>query len=181
MGLKYSLIEPRNLVELQMAELQKSNDADVARAFGVPMLVLGEVQANGANSVEATRLFVMTCLQPMVRRVCDAIGLYLLSDSERAAGIRIAISLRDLTRGHGVELSDSLSKLVLAGVISRNEARADLGLVATPDGAPLLVPVNMETVEQASARTAANAAAQAADIQAENIVALPRAFRMALK
>jgi HK97 family phage portal protein len=180
-GLTYAAIDLRNLVELQMAELQKSNDGDIARAFNIQPMVLGEIQTNRANSVEATRLFVMTCLQPMVRRVCDAIGLYLLSDGERAAGIRIAISLRDLTRGHGVELADSLSKLVLAGVISRNEARADLGLVATPDGAPLLVPLNMETVEQAATRIAANAATQAADIQAENVVALPRAFRMALK
>jgi hypothetical protein len=59
----------------------------------------------------------------MVRRVCDAVGLYLLSEQERASGVRVNISLRDLTRGHGQELSDSLSKLVLAGIISRNEAR----------------------------------------------------------
>jgi hypothetical protein len=146
-------------------------------------MVQGEIQTNRADSVEATRLFVMLCLQPMVRRVCDAVGLYLLSASERAAGIRVAISLRDLTRGHGVELADSLSKLVLAGAISRNEARADLGLVSVDDAAPLLVPTNMETTEQAAARSAAATAPTPLppNIQGEgNVVALPRAFREAL-
>jgi hypothetical protein len=75
-------------------------------------MMQGEIQANRADSVEATRLFVILCLGPMVRRVCDAVGRYLLSDEECAAGIRVNISLRDLMRGHGVELSDSLSKLV---------------------------------------------------------------------
>src|SRR5262249_4041776 len=93
-GLEYKSIDLRNLVELQMAELQKSNDADIARVFGVPLQVIGEIVQNRANAQEATRLLVMTCLQPMVRRVCDAVGLYLLSPSERAAGIRVAISLR---------------------------------------------------------------------------------------
>jgi HK97 family phage portal protein len=178
-GLTYQALEIKNLASLQMAELAKSNDADIARAFNVPLQVVGEVVQNRANAEEATRLLVMTCLQPMSRRVCDALGLYLLSPLERAQGIRMDISLRDLTKGHGVELSDALSKLVLAGIISRNEARSDLGLVATPEGAELLVPVNMQTVSQSDQRLAA-VAPQAPQLQGENVVALPRSFRKAL-
>jgi hypothetical protein len=55
--------------------------------------------------------------------------------------------------------------------------------VATDDGAPLLVPVNMETVAQAAARSEANTAPPIApDRQSEgNVVALPRAFREAMR
>jgi hypothetical protein len=73
------------------------------------------------------------------------------------------ISLRRLTRGFGVELADAQSKEVLAGIKSRNEARAEQGLAGSPDTAPFLVPINMETVEQAQARsTRANAESAAA-------------------
>jgi HK97 family phage portal protein len=180
-GLEYKSIDVRNLAELQMAELQKSNDADIARAFGVPLQVIGEIVQNRANAQEATRLLVMTCLQPMARRVTDALGLYLLSEADRAAGIRVNISLRDLTRGHGVELADSLSKLVLAGVVTRNEARSDLGLMGDPAAADFWQPVNIETVSQAASRSTANVAAAVApsapELAAEgNVVALTRAL-----
>jgi HK97 family phage portal protein len=152
-GLKYALIEPRNLAELQMAELAKHNDLDVCRAFNVPPNAVGIIDiGNRATSVEQGRLLVSLCLAPMAARVADAVGLYLLSEAERGAGIRIGISLRDLTRGHGDELAQSLSRLVLAGVISRNEARAEIGLPGTSDTDPFVVPVNVETIEQAARR-----------------------------
>jgi HK97 family phage portal protein len=186
-GLKYQAIALANLVELQMAELQKSNDQDICRAFNVPPQVVGEVTQNRANSEEATRLLTMTCLRPMARRVTDALGLYLLSDAERAQGIRVSISLRSLTRGHGLELAQSLNALVLGGVITRNEARSDLGLIADPAAQDFWQPVNVETTTQASQRSAANTASalgpQAPDLQAEgNVVSfVPRSFREALQ
>jgi HK97 family phage portal protein len=70
-GLKFKLIERANLVEIQMAELAKANDSDVARAFNVPVIILGEIQSNRANSVEATRMFVSMCLETMAARVGD--------------------------------------------------------------------------------------------------------------
>jgi HK97 family phage portal protein len=162
-GLKYQLVERQNLVEIQMAELAKANDADVARAFNVPLMVLGEITANRANSVEATRLFVSMCLETMAARVGDAVGLFVLTPAERSAGLRVVINLRRLTRGFGVELADAQSKEVLAGIKSRNEARAEQGLAGSPDTAPFLVPVNMETTEQAQQRSdRANAESAAA-------------------
>jgi HK97 family phage prohead protease len=126
---------------------------DVARAFNVPLMVLGEITANRANSVEATRLFVSMCLETMASRVGDAVGLFVLTPAERSAALRVVINLRRLTRGFGVELADAQSKEVLAGIKSRNEARAEQGLAGSADTAPFLVPVNMETTEQAQQRS----------------------------
>jgi hypothetical protein len=94
----------------------------------------------------------------------------------------VTISLQSLTKGHGEELSNSLSKLVLGGILTPNEARASLGLIARDDGAELLRPVNMESVGQSEARAAAANAAKTvfpapAAPQFEGLVALPRAFR----
>jgi HK97 family phage portal protein len=165
-GLEYSLIEPRNLAELQMAELSKHNDLDIARAFNLPPNALGIIDiGNRATSVEQGRLLVSLCLAPMAARVADAVGLYLLGERERAAGLRIGISLRDLTRGHGDELAQSLSRLVLSGVISRNEARAELGLPGTADTDPYLVPVNVETVQQSQDRNERQNARVAAETE----------------
>ena len=80
---------------------------------------------------------------------------------------RVVISLRRLTRGFSVELADAQSKEVLAGIKSRNEARAEQGLAGSPDTAPFLVPINMETVEQAQARSARANAESAAAIAAQ--------------
>src|SRR6516225_895307 len=98
-------------------------------------MILGEIQANRANSVEATRVFVSMCLETMAARVGDAVGLFVLTPVERSAGLRVVINLRRLTRGFGVELAHAQSKEVLAGSKSRNEARAEQGLAGLPDGA----------------------------------------------
>ena len=181
-GLKYTLIEPRDLASLQMAELAKSNDADIARAFSIPLLVLGEVQSNRANTVESTRLLVSLCLRPMAVRVADALGLYLLNPTERAAGVRISIPLQSLTRGFGVELADSLSKLVLAGVLTRNEARADIDRAGDADAADLWQPVNVETVGQAQARQDRLNTPPPAPAAKDNVVPLvPHTFLEAMR
>jgi hypothetical protein len=101
----------------------------------------------------------------------------------RRSDIRIEIPLRDLTQGHGQELANSLNALVLAGVISRNEARTSLGLVATDATGEFYQPVNVETTDQAENRNAANSSASAPDatapdIQAENVVPLTRGLRV---
>ena len=57
-----------------------------------------------------------------------------------------------LVRGFGLELSEALSRYVLAGVMSRSEARRAIGLPGRADTDPMLQPVNVEAVEQAQAR-----------------------------
>jgi HK97 family phage portal protein len=172
-GLQFHLLERQNLAQMQFAELAKLNDADIARSFGVPLLVLGEIEANRANATEASRLFVSTCLQPMAERVGDAVGQFILSRAERSAGLRIVISLQRLTRGFGVELADAQSKEVLAGIKSRNEARAEQGLAGSPDTAAYWQPINVETVAQAEARSARANAESAAAIAAQERPPMP--------
>jgi hypothetical protein len=75
-----------------------------------------------------------------------------LSDAERASGIRVAINLESLVRGFGLELSEALSRYSLAGVMSRSEARRAIGRPGRPDTDPIFQPINIETTDQAQAR-----------------------------
>ena len=83
------------------------------------------------------------------------------------------ISLRRLTRRFGVELTDAQSREVLAGIKSRNEARAEQGLAGSPDTAPFWQPISVETVAQAEARCARANAESAAAIAAQEKPPMP--------
>src|SRR4029077_19964755 len=89
------------------------------------------------------------------------IGQLMLSDSQRAMGLRVTINLEPLIRGYGLELSEALSRYVSTGIMSRNEARRTMGLPGRPDADELLQPVNVETTDQARQRQ------DGADTQAE--------------
>ena len=71
-------------------------------------------------------------------------------------------------RGYGLELSEALSRYVLGGIISRNEARRALGYPGRSDGDELWQPVNQETVQQAQARQDRADATAEASITAAN-------------
>ena len=71
-------------------------------------------------------------------------------------------------RGYGLELSEALSRYVLGGIMSRNEARRALGYPGRPDGDELWQPVNQETVQQAQSRQDRADATAEANIAAAN-------------
>src|SRR4029077_9324461 len=97
------------------------------------------------------------------------IGQLMLSDSQRAMGLRVTINLEPLIRGYGLELSEALSRYVSTGIMSRNEARRTMGLPGRPDADELLQPVNVETVDQAQQRQdRADQQAEAATATAAN-------------
>ena len=118
---------------------------------------------------DESRRLVSLALQPLAVRVGDAVGQLLLSDAERASGLRVAINLESLVRGFGLELSEALSRYVLGGIMSRSEARRAIGLPGRADTDPMFQPVNIETVDQAQQRQdRADAQAAAATTTAAN-------------
>jgi hypothetical protein len=64
--------------------------------------------------------------------------------------LRVEIDLEGWLRGSGSSLADMLSKLVLGGIATPDEARGFIGLppAANGGGAVLLRPVNMATSDQ---------------------------------
>jgi HK97 family phage portal protein len=153
-GLEFKTIDSRDLASLQMAELAKLSELGVCQAFNVPASAGLSITDNTGRGlvIDETRRLVSLCLQPLAVRVGDAIGLLMLSDQQRAMGMKVSINLEPLVRGYGVEQSESTSRLVLAGIMSRDEARRTIGLPGRPDADTLLQPVNVETTDQAQQR-----------------------------
>jgi hypothetical protein len=61
---------------------------------------------------------------------------------------------------------------LLGRIKTRNEARAEQGLAGLPDGADLLVPANMETVDQPQQGSARANAESAAAVAAQEMPAM---------
>jgi hypothetical protein len=153
--LEFKTIDARDLASLQMAELAKLSELGVCQAFNVPASAVGlSITDNSGRGlvIDETRRLVSLCLQPLAVRVGDAIGQLMLSDAQRATGLRVTINLEPLIRGYGLELSEALSRYVSTGIMSRNEARRTMGLPGRPDADELLQPVNVETLDQAQQR-----------------------------
>jgi Phage portal protein len=170
---------PRGGLDLQGNHQSRSGGASaggvepaeraVAQAFNVPPSSVGQVEHQSRSTViDETRRLVSLSLAPLAARVGDALGQLLLSPQERAQGIRVAINLESLVRGYGLELSEALSRYVLAGVLSRNEARRTLGYPGRSDGDALRQPVNVEITDQAQSRQDRADATAEANIAAAN-------------
>jgi HK97 family phage portal protein len=172
-GLTYQEIKVRDMAALQLAELSRLNDVAVCQAFSVPPSSIGIIDRTTRATIEdESRRLVSLCLAPLAARVGDAIGLLLLSEVERASGLRVSISLESLVRGFGLELSEALSRYVPGGILTRNEARKAIGYPGRPDSEAPFQPINIETVDQAAARSErayAESAAQQQQIAANDI------------
>ena len=179
-GLVYNSIQSADLEKMQMAALVKASDADVARAFNLPVEILGGFEsANRATAAESTRL-VTTCLRPWVRRVASCLETYLGAHGLITAGQYVDIGLDDLTSGFGSERADTESKLVLAGIKTPNDSRAGLGLPAAPGGEELLRRSTSRAISDVARRQDrqdAAAAAAAANHPAPSSAALAAALR----
>jgi HK97 family phage portal protein len=182
-GLEYKQITSRDMAALQLAELARMSDIGVCMSFGVPPSSIGLIDKTTRSTIEdESRRLASLALQPLAVRVGDAVGQLLLSDQERASGVRVTINLESLVRGFGLELSEALSRYVLGGIMSRSEARRAIGLPGRADTDPMFQPINIETVDQAQQRqdradaaqetTAAHATAANSNVAASLIRAL---------
>jgi len=124
---------------------------EIAKLFLIPPLALGDTgSVNRASAQVEFEALYRNCLHPAAIRVADQIGRQLLGWDSWSAGLRVEIDLEGWLRGSGASLADMLSKLVLGGIATPDEARGFIGLppAANGGGAVLLRPVNMATSDQ---------------------------------
>ncbi|MCU7837023.1 MAG: phage portal protein [gamma proteobacterium symbiont of Taylorina sp.] len=148
-GVKASILDSGNASDFQIAELDRVNTLLISRVFGIPPSLLGETGGvNYSTSIEVTRAFYALTLKPWTTRISDCFGQALLSESERLKGVKVHIDLSSLIRGEGTELSEYLSRMVNAGIITVNESRNMIGLTDVKDGNEIRSPVNTEPLYQ---------------------------------
>lgn len=143
-GLKYETIDPTDLVKLATIETASLGTAEICRLFGVPASLL-ETEGSGAraSAVEDRRRLGAFCTSPLARLIEDALGSTLLSQRQRDMGLQVTVDTSASLIGEGAEMSDTLSKLANAGILTPNECRAWLAYGSAGAEADFLrAPVN---------------------------------------
>lgn len=131
--------------ELQFLQLREFQIEEIARWFDVPLVLLHHMSKTSSwgTGVEAIMLaFVRNNLRPWLRAWEQAISRDLII----APGLYSArFDTEELQRGDSKALAEFISRLVLNGVLTRNEGRAMLGYNHVPGLDTPLTPSNTTT------------------------------------
>ena len=125
---------------------------EVARIFGVPLHMLGNLErATFSNIEHQSREFVMYSLRPWVKRWEEEINRKLFTESEKRRGIYWRFNLDSLLRGDSEARAKLISEYMKWGILTRDEVRRLEGFNDSSDttGDKHYVPVNMVPAEMA--------------------------------
>lgn len=142
---------------IRVKELSGSNDSDrlletrrfqveeIARAFRVPVYMIGDLTKSSYSSVEQQGLdFVTFTLVPHLKRWEGAVARDLIVDDDNYFA---QFDVRGLMRGDNVSRAQYLRELWNLGVLSINEIRASEGMNPIEEGDKRFVQVNMALLE----------------------------------
>ncbi|MEZ5933120.1 MAG: phage portal protein [Alphaproteobacteria bacterium] len=116
---------------------------EICRVYGVPPSAIGEVsKATFSNVEEQQRQLIRSAIMPWVARAGAALSQAFLTAEERRQ-MRVGFRDSDLNRANLKDRSEYLSRLVQAGVMSRNEARELERLPPVAGGDQILTPLNL--------------------------------------
>lgn len=121
-------------VDAQFQQLRIFQLQEIARAFNIPAILLGELsRATWSNSAEMQRLFLMLCLEPWLMAVEGAFRRALFQPDDRK---RFAVRFErdDFSKVDLAVLATAINSLVASRVLNPNTAREWLGLPAYTDG-----------------------------------------------
>jgi len=122
-GLKWESIG-MTMEDAQYLELQKFSVSDVARIYLVPPHKIGEMGAATFSNIEQQAIeFVVDTILRWVRRIEMRYNAYLLSASDRAAGVYIAFDMKGLMRGDATSRANFYRALFYIGAVNPNEIR----------------------------------------------------------
>jgi HK97 family phage portal protein len=133
-GAEFQSLTP-DAEKIQLVAPRAFQVEDIARFFGVPLVKLQVKEAAsgyGSNLATLNEQFSRDCLTPWAKRIAQEIGFKLLP--QRAPWPEVSVNLAWLTRGDAESRARVRQMDIQAGVITRDEARADEGLSALPGG-----------------------------------------------
>lgn len=137
-GVKYQPIASSTR-ESQLLETRLFNVTEVARWFNMSPVLLGDLTKTSYNSLEQSQLqFVLNTLSPWVIMMEEEANTKLISYKDKRT-FYIDIAEEDIVRSDKQSQVNYLSTLVDKGIISRNEARKQLGYAPVEGGDELIV------------------------------------------
>lgn len=131
--------------QLQFIATRQFQIEEIARWFDVPLVMLHHLtgQSTWGTGVEAIMLaFVRNNLRPWLTAWEQAMRRDLIVAPMRYVA---RFDIEDLIRGDSAAVANFISRLVLNGVITRNEGRAMVGFNPLPGLSTPLVPTNTTT------------------------------------
>lgn len=139
--------------DAQFLETRKFQVSEIARLYRIPPHKLGDYSQMQLASagVEAANLdYMTTTLMPWCEAMEQEINRKLFTREERDAGFFVEHKMAAFLRGDMASRADYYTKLRDLGVFSPNDIRRLENLNPIPDGDVYLVPMNMQTLEQAA-------------------------------
>lgn len=117
-----------NANDSQMLEARTFNVDEIARFFNINPVLIGDLTHTSYNTIEAANIeFVTHTLMPYIALFEDEFNRKLIKPSEYGI-ISIDFDESFLLRGDKTTTANYLKNLVSGGIMSVNEARAQLGL-----------------------------------------------------
>jgi HK97 family phage portal protein len=123
--------------ESQMLEARLFNVSEIARFFNISPVLLGDLSKSSYSTIEAAQLeFVQHTLYPFIVMFESELNRKLCHNSN----VRIDFDESFLIRTDKTAQANYLNTLVSGGILSVNEARANLGLNPIEGGDRLVIP-----------------------------------------
>jgi HK97 family phage portal protein len=132
-------------VDAQHLETRKYQIEEVCRAYRVMPIMVGysDKASTYASAEQMFLAHVVHTLSPWYERIEQSANAKLLSPQERTSGLYTKFVAAGLLRGALKDTAEYLHKLVLDGIMTRNEARDKLDLNPLDGLNEPLTPANM--------------------------------------
>ena len=123
-----------NSVDAQFIESRREQVVEIARLFNVPATMLQEMsKGTFANTEQQARHFIKHNLTHWLNTIREELERALLTEEERDE-YEIAFDTEALVAVDTLAATGRLKELRASGIATANEARAELGYEARPDG-----------------------------------------------
>lgn len=135
----------------QMLEQRLFQIRELARIYRVPLHKIGDLERATFSNIEHQGIeFKQDTIQPWSTKWEQECNRKLLLEREKGK-LRTRFDLTTLTRADTQQLTASLVQKVNAGIVTLNEARAELDLAPVEGGDKLRVPLNMARIDDPAA------------------------------
>jgi hypothetical protein len=143
-GMKYHELGLK-LADAEFVDARKDRAAEIPRIWGIPPHKVGVLDKATNNNIEHQSIeFWTDCMMPWAKMWSDSIEFFLLGAD---SGLDAEFDAKPMMRGDGKARAERIARLVLSGVMLRNEGREEEGMDPISGLEKPLVPVNMATVD----------------------------------
>jgi HK97 family phage portal protein len=159
-GLGLAVLQPgteyhnvsRSPVESQLMEFLSQSDKDIAKAFGVPLFLLGDTEKQTSYGTGVDSMFIAitnTVIIPKAHQIEQEFDYKCFRRDEIQAGYYTKHNFRALLRGDAKTYAEYVRTMIQNGVYNQNEVRALEELPPAPGGDQYWIQQNMMPLDKA--------------------------------